>query len=280
MWEKIKLLFVKYSPIALPVKLMVGAFIGVIAGPGLLGFVSELATYRYAAAQGIRPPLEGIPYLRASVTYGSFSLLIVGAGLFVISLYIAGNIASNVMRLFEHLRSISPNATESVLQRFRSLKLKYVAALSAVVAAVFALFSFGIRYIAGGENDLVPATLFFGTYGSVATLLVWRRELAWWLASFVTVCGFILAISVMFNIQRYGEFLRFVGYGGGIAITVQTDHSKDGAVTFNGSLILRTTDALIVFDPSHNEIVELPMRNIRTIKHAAEPLLSLPAKLP
>ena len=59
---------------AVPLKLAVGAILGIVTGPGLLGFLSEYATYRYSLYYGLRPPLEGIPYLRAAVTLGSFVL--------------------------------------------------------------------------------------------------------------------------------------------------------------------------------------------------------------
>lgn len=279
MWDNIKAFFEKYSPIVLPAKLVAGAILGAIAGPGLLGFMSELATYRYAAAQGIRPPLEGIPYLRATVTYGSFSLLLISAALFFISLYFAGRIASNTMFWFERLRSIAPEGTQTVLERFRDLKIKYVTSLSLVVAVFFAAIGLAIGYFQN-QDDIALASLALGVYGAIATFLVWRKQIAWWIASIVTLVGFYTIVSLMFNVHRYGQFLQFVGYGGGIAITVELDNPKEGTVNLNGFLILRTTQALLIFDSQQNEIHEIATDKVRIITHSSKPLMALPTKLP
>ncbi|MFY1862145.1 hypothetical protein ACOTB5_29975 [Achromobacter xylosoxidans] len=71
--------FVQWS---LPAKLLVTAIVGLLGG-GFLGYNAEYATYNYAIQYGFRTPIEGIPYLRAAVTFGSFFLLLSGVAVFV-----------------------------------------------------------------------------------------------------------------------------------------------------------------------------------------------------
>ena len=89
LWHSGKELVAPYLDLALAVKLAVGALIGLIAGPGLLGYVSEYATYWFAFHEGIRPPLEGIPYLRTAVTTSSFALALLSALAFIVALLAA-----------------------------------------------------------------------------------------------------------------------------------------------------------------------------------------------
>ena len=46
----------------------------------LRGWLAELATYSYAIKLGFRPPLEGVPYLKAIVTFGGFFVTIILLG--------------------------------------------------------------------------------------------------------------------------------------------------------------------------------------------------------
>jgi len=75
---------------SLPIKLAVGAIVGLIGG-GFLGYNAEYATYNYAIQYGVRAPIEGIPYLKAAVTFGSFFLLLTGSLVFFCCLACAEN---------------------------------------------------------------------------------------------------------------------------------------------------------------------------------------------
>ena len=67
----------RYLSWSLPVRLAVGVFASAVGGFGL-GLISEYAAYRYAIHIGIRPPFEGIPYLRVSIASLTFIALFGG----------------------------------------------------------------------------------------------------------------------------------------------------------------------------------------------------------
>jgi hypothetical protein len=77
-----KELWDKYAGLVFPLKLLIGTVLGIALGPGFVGLLSEYATYYYAIDLGIRPPLEGIPYLKSAVTAGSLLLAVVVAFFF------------------------------------------------------------------------------------------------------------------------------------------------------------------------------------------------------
>ena len=80
----IKWLWAKYLGLALPIRLLLGGVISGLGGSGLVGFLSEYAAYSYAVFYGIRPPLEGIPYLRVAVTTATLVVFMGSAALFLL----------------------------------------------------------------------------------------------------------------------------------------------------------------------------------------------------
>ena len=281
MWTKIKNFISNNASALLPTNLVFGAIVGVIAGPGILGFLSELATYKYASAEGIRPPLEGIPYLRATVAYGSFFLVITCALVFWLSLRIAKNIVSSILLQFEKFDflGIDADLSKTVIHRLRSIKFRYIAIFSLVVATILYFISLVIRRYAPSE-DPAFATYAFAAYGGLAVILVWRPKLAWGFAATATLFAFSAATYIMFKTEHYSQFLRFVGYGGGIPVSIELLEPINDSKTISGALVLRTTRSLIIFDSAKDEIQEIPLDRVQMIKHPSAPLLSLDTELP
>ena len=86
---------------SLPRRILVSILVGFIAGPGLIGFLSEYATYLYALGADVRPPVEGIPYLRASVTLFSMTLATLVGLIFWLARGVVGLLVGQVILAIE-----------------------------------------------------------------------------------------------------------------------------------------------------------------------------------
>ena len=75
-------------PWSISAKLVLSSLLGLFGAAGLLGYLSKYATYNNAIHFGIRPPLEGIPYLRPAVAFGSLFLLLSGAAIFMLIAFV------------------------------------------------------------------------------------------------------------------------------------------------------------------------------------------------
>jgi hypothetical protein len=119
-------------------------------------------------------------------------------------------------------------------------------------------------------------------YGIVLTLALIMRGAVWWLGGIAT-CGYFIAwIWLLFSPSWYAAFLRTVGYGGGLPITVEfrEQATPPQLQQIDCFLLLRTTEALLVLSGSSDKVLEIPRDQIRTVGHAGGGLRQLPYKLP
>ncbi len=303
----------------LPLKLFIGALIGVLVGPGLLGFLSEHATYTYALYYGARPPLEGIPYLKAAITLGAMLLMLGGACVFLVILLVAGFPAWLVTRQMEfyHLQTHTQLRSD-ILERLRSASTNTVFKIATVEALVFGFLAGLFRWVKPMRPLTEPLSKILGDlYGVaqpkfdpnfaskfhpaelgllaavivfVAVFLVYRPRIAWWFAAILTVVSIFCALSFMFNPPKYARFLRFVGYGGGIPVTVEfkeeaaappaQNAAAPPPAKYSAALLLRTTTALIFYDKNEEIIREIPMDKVKSLSHPAKRFHAQPFILP
>ena len=285
-------------------KWLIGSFLGVIFGPGILGFLSELATYRFAINYGIRPPLEGIPYLRATVTFGGIFITVIAAIVFLLTLRFASNAATRVAgivrdveffqnRLFPEGISGIPSIEET-LQRFRKLPITSIFALAFTTGILMAgLVSLIDGYM--GEASFKQAPLpeifyysIFGLWAMIFVFVAWNRITIWYIAAASTFLSYMGVLILMFTPSHYASFLRFLGYGGGLPVAIELDtlqqtdsgFSVSNSQAYEGYLLLRTTDSLILYDAESAEVLEFPVSKVLSVRHKAEPLTQLDYKLP
>lgn len=288
------------APWTLPLKLVLGGLLGALGGAGFVGFLSEYATYSFAIHYGFRPPLEGIPYLKATVTLGSFALLLTGALVFLLSLLLVRSIIWSMeapMGWASRLHVRSTPSKRTPIQTFRTVFVRLAQRPSwqvLLVALVVGLITGGIAYFEFGllrhTTPSVPASeldqIHFGlgglVYGIVLTLALARRGAIWWLGGLATLGYFVAWIWVLFSPPWYASFLRTVGYGGGLPLTVEFREQAAPTQTqqIDCFLLLRTTEALLVLTANSDKVLEIPRDQIRTISHAGGGLRQLPYKLP
>ncbi|KZN13991.1 hypothetical protein [Marinomonas sp. TW1] len=278
----IKELWEKYIGLALPLKLILGAIIGIILGPGLIGFLSEYATYSYAIQLGIRPPLEGIPYLKTAVTAGSLFLTVIIALIFLISRFIASAIA---VQLASYLRQIS-GVVNSVLSLIRKITLGLIkipsfehgdaisklksfssklAILFSFIVAIGFFLGFYIFFRVEGEPDALKIGVFAGIYILIALLTTWSKKAVWWVSISSAILFYAFSFFLLFNVNYYSEFLRLVGYGGGSKVTIS--FKEDDSISDDYYMLLRTTKSLILMSNNSSVIIEIPIEKVHKVSY-------------
>lgn len=286
------------APWTLPLKLILGGLLGALGGAGFVGFLSEYATYSFAIYYGFRPPLEGIPYLKATVALGSFVLLLTGAIVFLLSLVLVRSVIwsmeAPIRGVSRVLRHTAPN-TRTPLQDFQTVFVRL--AQRPVwqilgVALVVGLATGGIAYVQFrfmrdtylSKHDLDP--IFFGIggvfHGIVLTVALAKRGAVWWLGGIATLGYFVGCIWLLFSPPLYAAFLRTVGYGGGLPLVVEfrEQAAPTQAQNIDCFLMLRTTEAFLVLSADTRRVLEIPRDQIRSVSHAGGGLKQLQYRLP
>jgi hypothetical protein len=274
----------------LPIKILL-AFLGALTGASILGFLSEYAAYSYALQCGIRPPLEGIPYLRASVTAGGFLLSAMGLTFYMtFALYL--NITSKILAnaLLKMINRIQKLRGENQIQiddlplvlnpPIEGTARKCIIIILAIFTGVlFAWYPLPwIEKYLGIDREYFELLTRFFCVSSISVGYALIKKYSIWLLSFGwTALVLLILIASILRPSVYASLLRHVGYGGGIRVKIEqmdTDSTNDYA------LLLRTSEAFIVRDEQKNEIIEIPNRNVRTISHQTGGLSNLPFSLP
>jgi len=267
--------------LSLPIRLVIGGLLGILGGSGFLGFISEFAGYSYAIHYGARPPLEGIPYLRASVTLLSLSLFIGGAFVFML-VYVAGRfIAVQVDLMISGMRLASRKSGEQLkeqMARIRNLPLrKRLVPILASSAALSVVFIVAIALTPSqdsalsihGDKAFAAIVLFLSAV--LTYTIMFSPQVVRWLALITTTLVFVVAPIILFNPHFYASLLRFIGYGGGLYVEVEfVEPEAEAMRRASGALFLRTSSALILYDSRRRVFSEIPVETVRRIAHSAE----------
>jgi len=293
-FERFLSLIKRFSGFALPVRLLASAAVTLAAGTGL-GFVAEYAAYSWAIYYGIRPPLEGIPYLRVAVTGLTVAVLFGGA-----VVYIAAQLAAhllldwltkNVEKARDFGRSIEKLAPktgaagliEAGLRWYRDRKVLGALVISGALAAAALLYVYYVDNLnASRPRELTPLVavplLVF-----VSMLLIWNTNTKYWISITAVLLVVLGGPVAFFHVEVYGNLLRALGYGGGsrVSVTVVEDPQSNAPRTVvSGYLMLRTTTALIVFESTTQRMREVPMQQVLFIDHSVTTLSDRPYRLP
>lgn len=279
--------FVQWS---LPAKLLVTAIVGMLGG-GFLGYNAEYATYNYAIQYGFRTPIEGIPYLRAAVTFGSFFLLLSGVAVFVaVWLFLKSIFTPRmILRTF-----VSKESRQRIIEspRVWNWIKKEVASVdqpswaervvgktwlrTLMVATIFsATLSCSVWFVLSSLEEHPSSTEVLALFLAVSipyvfalTVAVIKPEAIVRVASVATVAYFLGALIFLWIPSSHAKLLRHLGYGGGLPVRVELadDHTT---IPINDRewfyLMSRTTDAYILFDRESRKFVELPRSSARRL---------------
>ncbi len=281
-------LFNKYISLAFPIRLVITSLASAFVGSSVLGFLAEYASYTYALHYGIRPPVEGIPYLRASVTALAFSVVLLGISAFAVCYWFLGSLAIRIERYVDMVRTtgklvrisgLDDAAVDKTIQMFRARPLKTILKGMIVLSALAVLVSVAVTAMQGHDDDAILATAAeVVVYAAFCTLLVvlnWRPSLVPHLATCLAAVMVIVAPLLLFQPSRYAWLLRHMGYGGGIPVQVNVgDIDGSTAEGISGSLLLRTTEAVILLDSSRTQIIDVPIAKLRRLSHDSDALRS------
>jgi hypothetical protein len=280
-------------PWTVPAKLVLSSLLGMFGGAGLLGYLSEYATYNYAIYFGIRPPLEGIPYLRPAVAFGSLFLLLSGAVVFVGIVF--------VLRFFAWYIDAIPRLSTLPLrllgrdtqrhERHYGQLLTLIRArppwqqilgcllFAALMAALMHTFVLTMVYqLRAISPHIATSFLYFFAIG----LAVVKPASTWWTAIVVTISYFVVCIYLLFSPLKYSQLLRILGYGGGLSVQIELRDSS-GSIGFDGAnqqLMLRTNEAVILYDQRTGKFSEIPREQVHRIVHDIGGMRRLPYALP
>ncbi|MBD9427673.1 hypothetical protein IB232_20240 [Pseudomonas sp. PDM15] len=283
-----------------PAKLILTGFVGGLGGTGLVSFLSEYATYFYSLSNGVRPPAEGVPYLKATVTLGSLFLLVSGGLIFLVTTLIFKLLISNFSLNERVLRLLATRGNKTVLDRARNILAQptlerlrgytwKMLALGAIGSA--ALLFVLMRYLALGavaaaldENlnhyvaNIISIT--FSVALGLTFIVAGRPALLWWLAALASLVNVVFWMFVLFNPNYHAQILRHIGYGGGIPIVVELKEDAGERLIGVKYLILRSSASLMLYDEEVNKIIEIPIDRVAKITHDAGGLFDLKSNLP
>lgn len=268
----------KFLEFSLPVKIIFGSIFGIIAGPGLLGFISEYATYVYALRINIRPPLEGIPYLSATVAIASLVLSLVAVSIFMITRGLMNrmvnmfiNYTNDMTHIFDELSLVkikSKDIFNSSLQILKELPFKKAIIIIIILSATIALIFTGIikiqTYFSREHFDNHFFIILF-VYFFIVLLSLWRPIINWLIAISFALAFYVASFNILFNQSYYFNFLKTIKYGGDISITIEYKDNKRPSEEF--SLLLRTQDYLFLRSINSQDISEISLQDIHSIKY-------------
>lgn len=279
----------RWLPWSFPAKIALGAIIGALGSAGFLGYVSEYATYYYAIRMGFRPPLEGIPYLSATVGLGSLVLLLIASSIFCLQVVSFSALIWIIKAYLIRLELLDERYSKLrllIVGEFERLRLafeKRPLILCSAAATVFALATWTLFGLIPEKVHISPMLVFglvaLQAINAFLFLLATFRPTYVWLLGITAALSFILvALLAMFSTSIYASFLRSVGYGGGIPVSLQVKDNQGGSQNLNGEyfLMLRTTDSLLLLSSSGHEFVEIPREQVSALKHKPGGLSKLP----
>lgn len=245
--------------LSIPQRIAVSFVVGFIAGPAFIGFLSEYATYLYAMRAGIRPPVEGIPYLKASVMLGSLALATAVAivmwlarAILLNTLYAFFTYAAMVKRVIP--KADVPNFVANSGIRVPLLMSAAIGVLALLVAEYIMPYDQEMRLIVSVEYVIFVLLL----------ISVWSRVFLWISSAFAALVFYVLCLSVLFRHEYYGAFLFRIGFGGGQAIEIQI---KDRDQPVRMQLELRSQDWLIGTVPGQPGHLEVPLATVEQVRY-------------
>lgn len=276
LWNKIRESLQRALGQSIQVRILLSVTVAILVGSGALGVISEFATYSYAIAYGFRPPVEGIPYLQATVMLLSIIILVGGmagvaivyslAKMMVIPFEAPKYVFSKIRRLPTEMSVVD------VLERMRERPTKHVVGMSAF-SSTLAGGLFTVAFWVGGEINAwwQSVALFLGVTGGAFFMYIMAfrpRYVKYFAGGGALVIG-VAVLVLMFHAETYGTFLRLSGFGGGKQVTVyHHDVARDDpAERIEGGLLLRTSTFVILYKPREKEIVEVPMSRLRKIEY-------------
>ena len=268
----------QFVGLSIPLKIVSAGLVSALAGSSVLYFLMEYQTYFYFISIKIRPPFEGTQYLSATVALFGLLLAICAAIVFLGVRWMLGQVSAVIVGTVTNIMSMLDVALDDYhrnggkrLATFRFIDL--VSAFQRLrFGTVFVLI--GIFYIFVGKalgvsglnppKDAQAAQYILTFYFSVSLLSLWSKSFSWQSAIIVVFVFYISVILYFIDFEKYRSFLRIVGYGGGIPISVEMKDTKKHEEML---LAIRTPESLISEKDDQGEYVEIPFSNVSKITY-------------
>ncbi|HCH0949940.1 TPA: hypothetical protein NKP42_004555 [Vibrio parahaemolyticus] len=249
----------KFSELSLPIQIIISSFVVSLGSAGVLGFVSELAAFKYAYVTGFRIPFEGLSYIQFNVSGLSFLFFLSAISVF----FLIGYVIKFCLRVgYGHLND---QITQDQLQE---LPLKEYLIKAVPGALISSHFLVGFMIQMDDWLSLLPwyfeHTIPF--YPALIMLYVMRKPkhlkntlILFYLASIAFI------VLKLFDNQFYEKLLQHIKYGGGIPVKLY--HTcKEGTCLIEGAkLQLRTSEFFIL--SSDGVISEVPNSKVDRVKY-------------
>ena len=265
----------KFLSLSFPVKLLIGA----IAGSGSLAFLSEYATYYYALNENIRPPLEGIPYLSASVALASLAMSVAAICIFLFTRWVLEKFFIHPVTYFRESFQVlgkklnveinhPDKAIEKGINSLRAMEFGGAIPVILTISMLFALIVCLVQYISakvsGGILFGFSEFKYLSIYFSIVLLTLWKPIVNSVIAIISVVGFYLFSVTLLFNTDHYSNYLKIIKYGGNIPISLQY---KDTLSTEKYVLVLRSRDYVFVRVAPEGLALELPIQNVRSIRY-------------
>lgn len=258
----------KAVPFTFPMKLVIGYLITALGSASVIGFLSEFATYTYAVDNGFRLPVEGIPYLKPTISFISLIIIFTSTFAFAVA-YIFVRTSAFILNSPEYIIKIPINIIKKVLKRDSNIRLNIqetlndVGATKALIITMIAssLATMMLYYLFRATNTINHWWIYciffmaiFSTYLSAFNKLYVK-----YIASTISALSVIVVIALMFNPSVYSKFLFSTGFGGAIPTTLYTDSESEK--TISGNLLIKSNETYFLKNID-NSIIEYPTKNV------------------
>lgn len=261
----------KIAPFTLPTKLIIGYFITALGSASIIGFLSEFATYAYAVDNGFRLPVEGIPYLKPTISFISLMIIFTSTIAFF-GAYIFVKTTAFIFSSPEYLFKIPFRIIQRILKKDETIIINVRLSLNdtsaskaAILSSIASLLATGMFYYMFEINKDSIHTLHWWVYClffvcTFSTYLsAFNKSYVKYIASSIAALSVVTIIILMFNPLIYSKFLFATGFGGGRPTTIYTNNESDK--TISGELLIKSNE-IYFLKSTDNSIIEYPTKNV------------------
>lgn len=285
--EKIRSNLARLFSYTLPIKLIFGFFLTALGSASVLGLLSEFAVYKYALVNGFRVPVEGIPYLKPTVTLISLIAITVALlGFFITYLFTKFTVlfmsapksfARKILfSLGINKSSFSTNVTFYNMKEISIIRVLFISVLSSIFVTiiVYNFFNaddlFGVSFIENMQDskDVISsnpiiASLFIFSISFIMYFTSFRPTFIKPIAFSIALLSTVSVLFIMFNTKMYSTFLYTTGFGGERPVTLFSNENKS---IISGKLLIQSNDYYIILGNDF-EVIEFPVKNVSKIQY-------------
>jgi hypothetical protein len=262
----------RFVGLSIPVKFLIGFGGSALCSIGV-GVMAEFASYSYALYWNVRPPVEGIPFLRATVS--AIILIMISAS--ALALFFTYQVLEHFRSRFEDSKITGAILTNDLIDAMGGDKNErpapsMIEVLTSVIARALAGVGFILLSVWSVARLGANLGIILSTGATISLFVLGYLSFVWpqlkgWIAGLIAITLFIAIPIMLFNPHYYGALLRLLDYGGGIPVTVLYEENKSNQASYEGELVFRTTSGLILVQPEKGAVTEIPSDKVTRINY-------------